>query len=405
MKKILISAFACQPNKGSEFNINWNWAVGLARLGYEVHCLTLRTNRPAIEEVEVPENLHFEYVELPFGLQAIHEISEGFLYLHYIMWQWHAYQRAKKLHKKLKFELVHHVGWGSIQLGSFLYKLDAPFIFGPAGGGQKAPEAFKDYILGYWKSEVKRDKVTGWLTNYGPSCKKMLRNADTVIACNPESLQLVKDIGAKNVHLSMDHGLQDDFYPENFVAKTPVPGTLKLLWVGRFMPRKAVLLNLDVMIRLKKYPNVTLTIVGDGEMKEDIIKKIKDNDLENTVKLTGMIPYSEVRNYYATSDIFFFTSLRDSCPTQLTESMAFGLPILTLNLHGQGFVVNDETGIRCSVETPEKTIDELEAAILDLYNNPEKVTKMSQAAYDFARRQTWSSRIGSLVKQHYPVQP
>jgi len=160
-----------------------------------------------------------------------------------------------------------------------------------------------------------------------------------------------------------------------------------------------------VMIRLKKYPNITLTIVGDGEMKEDIVKKIKDNGLEDTVKLTGMIPYSEVREYYATSDIFFFTSLRDSCPTQLTESMAFGLPILTLNLHGQGFVVNDETGIRCSVETPEKTIDELEKAILDLYQNPEKVTKMSQAAYDFARAQTWSSRIGSLVKKHYPVQP
>ncbi len=54
MKRILISAFACQPNKGSEFNVSWNWPLGLAKLGYEVHCLTLRTNQPAIEEVETP---------------------------------------------------------------------------------------------------------------------------------------------------------------------------------------------------------------------------------------------------------------------------------------------------------------------------------------------------------------
>src|SRR5437588_7143052 len=177
MKRILISAFACHPNKGSEFNINWNWAVGLARMGFEVHCLTLGSNRPFIEQVETPKNLHFQYVTAPLGLEAIHKWSEGALYVHYILWQWLAYKKGKRLHKKLKFEVVHHVGWGSIQLGSFLYKLDAPFIFGPAGGGQKAPVAFKEYFRQYWASEVKRDKVTDLLTNYGPSCKKMLRSA------------------------------------------------------------------------------------------------------------------------------------------------------------------------------------------------------------------------------------
>jgi glycosyltransferase involved in cell wall biosynthesis len=405
MKRILISAFACQPNKGSEFNVSWNWPLGLAKLGYEVHCLTLRTNQQAIEEVETPPNLYFEYVELPLGLEAMHKLSEGLLYVHYIMWQWLAYRHAKALHKKLKFEVVHHVSWGSIQLGSFLYKLDAPFIFGPTGGGQKAPEAFKDYFLGYWKSEIRREKVTDLLMKYSPSCKKMIRNAQIVIAANEESRQLVNEIGAKNCYLSMDHGLPDDFYPDNFTPKQPIPGSLKLLWVGRFMPRKGVLLNLDVMIRLKKYPNITLTIVGDGEMKEDIIKKIKDNGLEDTVKMTGMIPYREVREYYTTSDVFFFTSLRDSCPAQLTESMAFGLPVVTLNLHGQGLMVNDETGIRCSVVTPGQTINELEEAIIDLYHNPAKVTKMSQAAYDFAREQTWAARIKSIVENYYPVQP
>jgi glycosyltransferase involved in cell wall biosynthesis len=203
----------------------------------------------------------------------------------------------------------------------------------------------------------------------------------------------------------MDHGLQDDFYPENFTPRSPQPGTLKLLWVGTFMPRKGVLLNLDVMARLKKYPNITLTIVGDGEMKEAIVQKIKDEGLENTVTLTGMVPYAKVREYYATHDVFFFTSLRDSGPTQLTEAMGFGLPLVCLNMHGQRFVVNDETGIRCKCDTPEIAIDELEKAILYLYNNPTQVTKMSQAAFDFAKKQTWKARISNIVKKYYPVQP
>src|SRR6185312_1944966 len=274
MKRILISAFACQPNKGSEYNINWNWAVGLAKMGFEVHCLTLRSNRPLIEKVRTPENLHFHWVELPLKLQVIHKFTQAGLYLHYILWQRLAYKKAKALHKRLNFEVAHHVGWGSIQLGSFLYKLGTPFIFGPAGGGQKAPEAFKEYFLGYWKDEVRREKLSAFLTSFAPSCKKMLGNADVVIAANPESLHLVKEMGAKNCYVSMDHGLQDDFYPENFKAKTPAPGTLKLVWVGTFMPRKGVLLNLDVMARLKDYPGITLTIVGDGAMKKEIVRKI-----------------------------------------------------------------------------------------------------------------------------------
>ncbi len=197
MKKILISAFACQPNKGSEYNINWNWAVGLAKMGFEVHCLTLRTNRPLIETVDTPNNLHFHYVELPFKLQVIHKFTDIGLYVHYILWQRLAYKRAKSLHRQLNFKVVHHVGWGSIQLGSFLYKLDAPFIFGPAGGGQKAPQAFKKYFLGRWNTEVAREKVTDLLMKFNPACKKMLRNAAAVIVCNEESMELVKNNGAK----------------------------------------------------------------------------------------------------------------------------------------------------------------------------------------------------------------
>jgi glycosyltransferase involved in cell wall biosynthesis len=178
---------------------------------------------------------------------------------------------------------------------------------------------------------------------------------------------------------------------------------LKLLWVGRFMPRKGLSLLLDVMIKLKDYPNITLTVVGDGEMKEEIVKKIKANNLENTVILMGKVDFSRVREYYASHDVFSFTSLRDSCPAQLTEAMAFGMPVVTINLHGQGFVVNDETGIRCKCDTPAIAIEELCKAIVYLYNNPGKVTEMSKAAYKFAQKQTWPEKTRAIVKQYYPA--
>ena len=99
MKKVLLSAYACEPNRGSEPGNGWNWAVNLANLGYEVHCLTLKTNGITIKGSPKPDNLHFHYVELPFKLQAIYRISTGTLYLHYVAWQWIAYLKAKSLYQ------------------------------------------------------------------------------------------------------------------------------------------------------------------------------------------------------------------------------------------------------------------------------------------------------------------
>ena len=47
--KILLSAYACEPNKGSEPAVGWNWAQGLVKLGHEVWVLTRTNNQQTIE--------------------------------------------------------------------------------------------------------------------------------------------------------------------------------------------------------------------------------------------------------------------------------------------------------------------------------------------------------------------
>jgi glycosyltransferase involved in cell wall biosynthesis len=402
MKKILLSAFACEPGKGSEQGNGWNWAVGLVNKGYEVHCLTRDVNRPGIETSNQPDHLHFHYIKMPLGTEALYLMTPASIYLYYMMWQYLAYKKAKSLHKSVVFDIVHHVTWGSLQMGSYLYKLNIPFIFGPAGGGQKAPELFKHYFLNHWASEEKREKVSNWLIKYNPACRKMLKKAHVVLASNPDTLLMANKIGAKNCHFSLDTALPQSFFPTEVSVKLPVNGKLRLLWVGRFMPRKGVLLILDVMQQLKLIPEITLTIVGFGEMEEAIVTQIRDYNLENTVKLAGKVPYDQVSTYYDSHDVFFFTSLRDSCPAQLLEAMAFGMPVVTLDLHGQALLVNDKTGIRCSAVSPGVAISELKEALLRLYNEPALVSKMSAEAIRFARKQTWPEKIATIVENYYP---
>ncbi|MFD2872207.1 glycosyltransferase family 4 protein [Mucilaginibacter ximonensis] len=402
MKKILLSAFACAPGKGSEEGGGWNWATELAKLGYEVHCITRSASRQDIETTPPVPNLHFYYVEVPIVNTNLNRMGL-FIYPYYLSWQYLAYKKAKKLHSVLKFDIAHHVSWGSTQMGSWMYKLNIPFIFGPAGGGQHAPVAFKKYFGDKWAEEEKREKVSNILVKFNPACKTMLRKAHTVLVPNTDTMDLVKSIGAKNVGLSFDAALPDTFFPKTFKPKAPASGTLNLLWVGRFMPRKGLILTLDVMRELREtHPNIKLTVVGYGELEDQIKTYIEQNQLQNTVTLTGKVPYQQVRDYYESHDIFFFTSLRDSGPAQVLEAFAFGMPIVTIKLHGQAILVSDETGIRCSVDSPEKTIAELKDALIYLYDNPQKVTEMSYAAMKFGRTQAWPEKIAGITRNYYP---
>lgn len=401
MQKVLLSAFSCNPYEGSESLFGWNWSNGLVKEGFEVHTLTREISKSDIEKHTKIENLYFHFIRLPFGLERLYSFSQPTMYLYYFIWQWFAFLEAKKLQKYHKFHRIHHVSWGSLQQGSFLYKINVPFIYGPAGGGQKAPVVFKKYFAAGWSSEVKREKISAFLIKFNPACKKMLKKASAVLVSNPDSFELVKSVGSKVVFNTLDAALPSDFFPNNFKPKVTLEGSLKLLWIGRLMPRKGVLLVLEVMEKLKSYPGITLTIVGDGEQRELLKEGIERLGLQNTVFWKGKVPFEEVKNYYAQNDVFFFTSLRDSGPSQLIEAMAYGLPVVTLNLHGQAVIVNNQTGIRCSIEQPDRTIAELEQGILSLYNNPKLVYNMSQNAHNFALDQTWDKKISKIVSEFY----
>jgi glycosyltransferase involved in cell wall biosynthesis len=404
MDRIILSAFACDPSMGSEPGYGWSWASGIAHRGFEVHCFTRNVGRNNIEKSDKPANLHFHYVTIPLLEKKLYQSSTIGMYLYYLLWQWFAYRKALEIHKQSPFHLAHHVTWGSIQLGSFMYKLGIPFVFGPAGGGQKAPPAFKAYFGNHWQTEEKREKIASLLAAFNPACKKMLRSARVVLVSNPDTAAFARQVGAVNVISTLDAALPNAYFPDKPIKRKRATNQLKLLWTGRFLPRKGILLLLEVMHKLRDYHGITLTVVGDGEMRQTFLDKLTDYQLAETVNWVGKVPYEVVKGYYATHDVFFFTSLRESGGVQLVEAMAYGMPIVTLNLHGQAVVVNDETGFRCECPDPETAIANLKAAILALYQDSALLERKSKGAYAFSLQQTWDSKINMIVNEHYALQ-
>lgn len=407
MKKVLLSAYACLPNHGSEEGTGWTYATTLSMNDLEVHCLTKKDGEAAIDAIlddgQFP-NLMVHYVRLPAWVDKFCDSNLIGMYFHYIYWQWSAMKLARKLDQQHNFDIVHHVTYGSIQLGSFLYKLRKPFIFGPVGGGQRAPKHMKRYFGAYWTREWMRDWVSSILQYTNPGFFKSVQTADRLVVTNLDTYALARKLRPTlPIDRIWDAGLNSTFLPERSIEHYP-DNTLKLLWTGRLLPRKALELTIQALGQVDPAIPLSLTIVGGkGEMADYVPQYIEQYGVANRVNWVGHVSFQEVKNYYEQSDVFFFTSLRDSCPHQLLEAMAYSLPVVTLDLHGQAELVNDNTGLRVPVKNEEQVVSDLARAIEWMYAHPTERMAMGQAGYSFAQSQLWETKIRTFIDELYPT--
>ncbi|EAW38396.1 glycosyltransferase family 4 protein [Lyngbya sp. PCC 8106] len=399
MKNILLSAYACEPNKGSELGFGWNWAWHLAQLGHEVWVLTRshlesQAAREQVLATQPQPNLHFISVDIPNRLKPYLKGKIG-VYLHYFIWQRQAYTVALELDKKHNFDLIHHVTWGSLTAGSWLWRLNKPFVFGPVGGGQVAPPAFKSYFLDQWRSEAFRSFANTQLLPLNLIARQTVSHADLVLATNQDTADLAQRLGASKIELFLDTGLEKDFFPESPPTRIP-SSPLKLLWVGRLFPRKGLLLALEAISQVNSDIPVKLTVVGGGSQSQYIPQWLQTLKIQEKVEVKGQISWAEVKQEYFKNEVFLFTSLRDSFGSQLVEAMAYALPLIVLDHQGAKDFVPASAGIKVPVTSPKETVKGLAQAIEFMYINHQQRQPMGESGYQFAKQQIWKEKAKTM---------
>ncbi|WP_160674492.1 glycosyltransferase family 4 protein [Clostridium sp. C8-1-8] len=84
-------------------------------------------------------------------------------------------------------------------------------------------------------------------------------------------------------------------------------------------------------------PNVKFIYVGDGELSLDIRKILKQNNMEDRIKLLGF--RDDISEIISVFDIYMITSLYEGLPYSLVEAIACGKPILATNVIGNNEIV------------------------------------------------------------------
>ncbi len=159
-----------------------------------------------------------------------------------------------------------------------------------------------------------------------------------------------------------------------------------IVFSGRINQEKGIMELIDAVLHFKDINNIKLLVIGSSfygadNNDNDFIKSLKAKaaPLEDKILFTGFVPYHEMPQYLKLGDIAVLPSMWEE-PFGLTilEAMASGLPLITTRSGGIPEICEDVSVL----VKRDHVVENLTAAILDLYEHPEKRKAMSLAALE-----------------------
>lgn len=401
--KILFSAYACEPGKGSEPGVGWRWALETARLGHEVWVVTRENNGPGIERgwraAGSPQNLHFTYYDLPRWARWWKRGGRG-VRLYYLLWQWGAYRFVRGLAFVPRLDAVHHITFGVIRHPSFMGRLGIPFVIGPLGGGERTPFALRRHfpILGQLK-ELARD-VANVVAKIDPTVLQMFQQADLILLRTPESMAWLAPRFQSKASCGLEIGI-DVTDVQVLPAPTVQPGVreLRLLYVGRFLHLKGMGLGLRAVANLQRRGlQVTLSMIGQGPEQEAWRKLAYSLGIANSVTWIPWMTQQDLLNTYPKYDVLLFPSLHDSGGSVVLEAMANGLPVVCLSLGGPYQMVNASCGRVVDVAGmgEVQVVTKLTEALAEIAQDAELAECLRRGARARAVEMSWAKVVGRV---------
>ena len=370
--KILISAYACEPNAGSEPFLGWRWVMEIAK-HHEVWVLTKDNNASSIdEELKLsgnPHNVQFVYIGLNKKLTFWKKGRRG-MKLFYTIWQRKAFHVAKKLNEKEKFDLVHHITFGAYTQPTYMYKIGIPFVWGPLGGGEKMPliKGRKMDLSSILYEFLRNLQIN--ITNMLPYARSSMKNASTIIVTTEETKQRFPQKYHHKVIIMQSLGIDDEFIRGNTEEKSS--NVIKILMVGRMIGWKGFDIGIDAFkTLLSKYNNIELHLRGKGKLKKLLMQRC--GDLLNTKIFFSedYLDYRDMYGFYTKHDIFLNCTLHDSGCLALLEAMSAGLPIVCIDVGGPKVLTEDSYAEKVSPKPYNDLVEDLAAALEKLIVNEE----------------------------------
>ncbi|MBM4152669.1 MAG: glycosyltransferase, partial [Kiritimatiellaceae bacterium] len=332
--RVLISAYACEPGKGSEAGVGWNMALHMSKI-HDVWVVTRANNeeviQPALPEKDAP---HFIYYDLPKWARWWKRGARG-AQLYYYLWQICAGRMLKK-HYAGQFDVGHHVTFVRYWMPTCFPKIGIPYIIGPVGGGEFAPVVFENRFP--WKPRV-YEKVRRLIRLAVPLdgfVRASIANAACVLSTTKESAAKIRKLNARRVEFFPESGLSRSEF-EQLAAIQDNSASDRFIFVssGRLLALKAFELGLRAFAKAD-IAHSEYWIIGDGPEMHRLKALASTLDIADRVSFKGWVQRKDGLQLLASTHVLVHPSLHDSGGWVCPEAMALGKAVICLNLGGPG---------------------------------------------------------------------
>ena len=165
--------------------------------------------------------------------------------------------------------------------------------------------------------------------------KIVFKTSHAFIGASINSIKLYTSYGVPMEKIFQSHLCIDNKRFEN--NKTFEQRKYDIMFSGQFIDIKSPLFFVDIAIKLsKKINNLHVLILGDGPLKDELISKLNENNIQ--YHYAGFVSQEELPEYYSNSKLLLFPTKIDAWGIIVNEAMASGTPVLTTPYAG---VIND----------------------------------------------------------------
>lgn len=363
--KILIFAYASEPGTGSEYGVGWTVPTKMAEMypEHEIYVLTRSRCREKIYAALNPNNdsksiclgecvdstawpnLHFLFYDIPKWMFYKNEMKSNWgEQINYMLWQVMVRRFVRKIHKKIHFDVMHHLTFNQYRTPSPGFWMDVPFVMGPIGGAETIAESFAQDLNPHTarKEEIRRKgrdlKVFSWFMSR--------RNNKKVVLCScAENMRRLQPYANGNEMRVLP---AIAFSPQDFEMVSSHAGeylegqrdSFSLLYAGKAWDWK----GLKIFLRAAKkayldsgIENFTIKIVGIRFKKEqdEVMSWIEECGLQDKVTLIPFIKRSELLKMMTEINLSVYPAFRDSGSMSILEASALGCPTICFNAGGQ----------------------------------------------------------------------
>ncbi|MGD8505660.1 MAG: glycosyltransferase family 4 protein [Candidatus Bathyarchaeota archaeon] len=214
------------------------------------------------------------------------------------------------------------------------------------------------------------------------------KHADLIINVSSSGEEFFAKIGLENrkmrmIPIGIDTSVSNETEKVRLTVrkKLGVHNEILIGFIGRLAPEKNLLTLLEAFVRaLRLTDKMKLILVGAGPMEGKLKMLSHDRGLDDVIIFAGI--RHDIDRLLSAIDVFTLPSYTEGCPTSLLEAIASGKAVIASNIPSIREIVNhDEEALLVDPYN----VEELEQAILSLYNDPELRAQMGRRAREKAR--------------------